>query len=74
MIVRKLTKVMVHIFLFCAIGLPFFSEAEQSDIMGKGDQEKGEAMISTHTMEVKTMVPIDARQPDVIATASFGLG
>ena len=71
---RKLTKVMVHIVLFCAIGLPVFSQAEQGDIMDKGDQAKGEAMIATQTMEVKAMAPIDARQPDVIATASFGLG
>ena len=71
---RKLTEVMVHIVLFCATCLPVFSQAKQVDILDKSDQAKGEAMISTQTMEVKAMASIDARQPDVIATASFGLG
>jgi hypothetical protein len=71
---KKLTKVIVRIVLFCAIGLPAFSQAAQGDMMDMGDQAKGKAMISMQTMEVKKMAPIDARQPDVIATASFGLG
>ena len=74
MTMKKLTKVIVLIVLFCATSLSVFSQAAQGDMMDKGDQAEGKAMISMQTMEVKKMAPIDARQPDVIATASFGLG
>lgn len=73
MTMKKLTKIIVLIVLFCAIGSPVFSQAAQGDIMDEDDQAKGKE-ISMQTMEIKKMAPIDARQPDVIVTASFGLG
>lgn len=74
MTMKKLTKVIALIVLFSAIGLPVYSQAAQGDMMDKGDKAEDKAMISMQTMEEKKMAPIDARQPDVIATASFGLG